>query len=174
MEQQDPLDVPHKLKRRNPRNWGSSWLEAVFEALVCIASLPIQPYYTIYPQDYPDQAIARLRIGQQYLHSWPTYCTLALGQIHPHDDSFQAYGNPWPKPICNTDSEGIVMWSWRFRIPGHDEYTASLSNLCLQGSTVTGTLTCKKTYHHRHPLPERAVDPIVSECLPALTQVIIR
>lgn len=171
MEQQDPLDLPDELKRQDARYWGSNWILEAFEAVLCNAVLPNALRWTIYHQDYPDQAIASfIQIASHY----NTVFRVAIGQIRPQDGSFVPYYASNPVDFCNMDPKGDYKWTWTFRVPGHDEYTVSLSNMRCLGSTPTAVLTCNLTQRHKKYLHPLAVDPLVRDCLPKFARVILR
>ena len=165
-----------KPERQDSLSWEFCTASSnLFEAINCFESLSFKSHYTLYNQDFPDEAIAYLRLDAP-AYPWSSgrrRCIVEIGQIRQHDGKFVPfYDYSRRTGFWETDSDDAILWRWSFRI--HDMYKATLSNLYLQGSTVTGVLTCDLIDQCERALPMSDVDAVVCRVLPKHVRVIIR
>ena len=177
MGQQRHKDPPEAPKRAHPRMWGVGWEMGLFEAINCFESLPTKTHYTLYNQDNPDEVIASLRLDAptSAYRGRRRSCVVEIGQIRQHDGKFVPFHYSEGAPeFEDADTMNVVSWRWSLEIPGHDMYEANLSHILLQGSAVTGVLTCDRTGQSECAIPISAIDSAVSHCLPKHVRVIIQ
>ena len=167
MELEGPSSPPKKPKRQDSRYWGF-WASystfSLFEAMICLESLPYQAHYMICLQDSPDHAIACLRLG----HSrWSFWYNLGIGYLR--DGKFLPF--PQSQMVEADCRRGENSWTWPYRVSGYGYCVVRLSDLRLQGSVVVGALTCDRLpqKHFHGPL-----DSFLLEYFPKHAQVIIR